>query len=74
MGKNKKIDFITLKDHDSGMIKDIISSAAKIKAGEDKFDKLLAGKSIALLFNKHSTRTRLSFEAGISQHLPPNGR
>jgi ornithine carbamoyltransferase len=67
MGKNNKIDLITLKDHDSGMIKEIISLAAQIKAGEAKFDKLLSSKSIALLFNKHSTRTRLSFEAGISQ-------
>jgi ornithine carbamoyltransferase len=67
MDKNNKIDLITLKDHDGGMIKEVISSAAKIKAGEVKFDKLLAGKNIALLFNKNSTRTRLSFEAGISQ-------
>jgi ornithine carbamoyltransferase len=67
MNKNNKIDLLTLKDHDGIMIKEIISLAEQIKAGKKKFDKLLDGKSIALLFNKHSTRTRLSFEAGISQ-------
>ncbi len=67
MVKKNKIDLITLKDHDGGMITEVISSAVQIKSGKKKAGKLLAGKNIALLFNKHSTRTRLSFEAGISQ-------
>ena len=39
MVKKKKIDLITLKDHDGGMIKDIITSAVKIKSGNTKYDK-----------------------------------
>jgi len=67
MKNENKIDLLTLKDHDRGMIEKILSKAAKIKENPEKFSKVLQGKNIALLFNKHSTRTRLSFEAGISQ-------
>ena len=67
MDKKKKMDLLTLKDHDSSMINCIISLTEKIKAGHGKYDNILKGKNIALLFEKHSTRTRLSFEAGISQ-------
>lgn len=35
------------------------------KAGQDP--KVLAGKAVALIFNKHSTRTRTSLEVGIYQ-------
>jgi len=66
MSKNKK-DFLTLKDYDSETIKYLLDTAGDIKGDPSKYSKILEGKNIALLFDKHSTRTRLSFEAGISQ-------
>ena len=47
-------------------IQDILSLAAKLKSGE-KYTPVLQGKTLALIFEKSSTRTRTSFEVGIYQ-------
>jgi ornithine carbamoyltransferase len=65
--KNKQKDFLTLKDYSREEILYMIALAAKIKKDKRLYNDLLKSKSIALLFDKHSTRTRLSFEAGIEQ-------
>jgi ornithine carbamoyltransferase len=65
--KNKQKDFLTLKDYSKEEILYILNLAAKIKKDKNLYNNLLKSKSIALLFDKHSTRTRLSFEAGIEQ-------
>ena len=65
--KNKQKDFLTLKDYSKEEILYMIAFAAKIKKDKKLYSNLLKSKSIALLFDKHSTRTRLSFEAGIEQ-------
>ena len=65
--KNKQKDFLTLKDYSREEILYMIALAAKIKKDKKLYSNLLKSKSIALLFDKHSTRTRLSFEAGIEQ-------
>jgi len=66
MDKKKK-DFLTLKDYSKEEIEYIIGLAAEVKKDRSLYGDLLNKKSIALLFNKQSTRTRLSFEAGITQ-------
>jgi ornithine carbamoyltransferase len=45
-------------------LKDILDLAAKLKKGKNSAQPL-KGKSIAMIFEKSSTRTRTSFEAGI---------
>jgi ornithine carbamoyltransferase len=65
--QNKQKDFLTLKDYSREEILYILNLAAKIKEDKKLYSDLLKSKSIALLFDKHSTRTRLSFEAGIEQ-------
>ncbi|MCL5071389.1 MAG: ornithine carbamoyltransferase [Actinobacteria bacterium] len=65
--KNRQKDFLTLKDYSKEEILNLINLAAKIKKDKKLYSDLLKSKSIALLFDKHSTRTRLSFEAGIEQ-------
>ena len=67
MVKNSKKDFLTLKDYSKSEIMDIINLSGKIKEDKKKYNEVLKGKNIALLFDKHSTRTRLSFEVGIDQ-------
>ena len=66
MDKKKK-DFLTLKDYSKEEIEYMINLASKIKKDRTLYGDLLNKKSIALLFNKQSTRTRLSFQAGITQ-------
>jgi ornithine carbamoyltransferase len=62
-----KRDFLTLGDLSAGEIGTIIRRAGELKSGKDISKCPLMGKSIGLLFEKASTRTRVSFEAGIYQ-------
>ena len=65
--KKRYKNFLTLKDYSKEDIQYIINLAVKIKNNKKLFRNLLFGKNIALLFDKPSTRTRLSFEVGIIQ-------
>lgn len=62
-----KRDFLTLWDLSTEELYSVIRRALKLKNGEDKNKCPLIGKSIGLLFEKASTRTRVSFESGIYQ-------
>lgn len=61
--------FLTLKDFSREELSQILFQAEKLKidhyAGRD--EPLLKGKTIAVLFEKPSTRTRISFAAAINQ-------
>lgn len=73
-----KRDFLTLWDLSSGEIDILLKRAIALKSGIDADKCPLIGKSIGLLFEKASTRTRVSFEVGIYQlgahpiYLNPN--
>ena len=58
--------FLDIRDHDSATLRAMIDHAARMKRGVDTA-KPLAGKTVALIFEKPSTRTRVSFEVGIRQ-------
>jgi len=60
--------FLTLADVPASQWPTLLDRAAQLKAGRGhkRHDKL-AGKSIALVFEKASTRTRVSFEVGVSE-------
>ena len=62
-----KRDFLTLWDLSSDEIGDLLARAAGLKAGKDASGCPLIGRSLGLLFEKPSTRTRVSFEVGIYQ-------
>jgi ornithine carbamoyltransferase len=62
-----KRNFLRLWDFTKEEIDAIIERAINLKAGSDVPKCPLIGKSIGLLFEKPSTRTRISFEVGIYQ-------
>ena len=61
--------FLTLKDFSKEEILEIIKLAQNIKAQAKKgeFVPYLEGQTLAMIFEKSSTRTRVSFEVGIYQ-------
>jgi ornithine carbamoyltransferase len=62
-----KRDFLTIWDLSAEELRSVVERGLKLKRGEDKDRCPLIGKSIGLLFEKASTRTRVSFETGIYQ-------
>lgn len=61
MAKN----FLTLLDYTEKEIRKILDTARDIKAGNTEGD--LKGKTLAMLFEKTSTRTRVSFDVAMHQ-------
>ncbi|MBI5674666.1 MAG: ornithine carbamoyltransferase [Nitrospirae bacterium] len=62
-----KRDFLTLLDFSAEETEALLNRSAELKSGKDSSACPLIGKSIGLLFDKASTRTRISFQAGIYQ-------
>ncbi|MBA4371785.1 MAG: ornithine carbamoyltransferase [Thermodesulfovibrio sp.] len=62
-----KRDFLTLWDISPEELEQLMERALSMKAGRERTTAPLTGKSIGLLFEKPSTRTRVSFEVGIYQ-------
>jgi ornithine carbamoyltransferase len=62
-------DMLTLKDYSSDQIKDLLLKAIKIKNALKNGEEYtpLKGKILGMIFDKSSTRTRVSFEAGMIQ-------
>jgi ornithine carbamoyltransferase len=60
-------DFLTLQDLSPDEVNKLIERASELKSGKDSNTCPLIGKSIGLLFDKTSTRTRISFQTGIYQ-------
>lgn len=60
-------DFLSLKDYSTEEILDLLNLAMELKKPENKHLPLLKGKVLGMIFEKSSTRTRVSFEAGMLQ-------
>ena len=58
---------ISLKDYSREEIEEIFDLAAAVKADPAAYGGVLQGKSLAMIFQKPSTRTRVSFEVGMFQ-------
>ncbi len=58
---------LTLEDWTSAQIAEAIATARTIKATPGKYADTLRRKTLCMIFEKPSLRTRLSFEAGMNQ-------
>ena len=61
--------FLTLADFSKDEILEILSIAKKLKSEvkAGKYSNILVNKTLGMIFEKNSTRTRVSFETGIYQ-------
>jgi ornithine carbamoyltransferase len=60
-------DFIEIHDWTADEVMEIFELAREIKQKPKKFRDALEGQTLAMIFEKSSTRTRVSFEAGMFQ-------
>jgi len=63
----KQRHLISLRDYTRGEIDEIYDLARKVKADPAAYRQALSGKTLGMIFQKPSTRTRVSFEAGMFQ-------
>ena len=61
------VHLLTLKNWSSKEVRELIDSSLEIKRNPEDYEFALEGKSLAMIFQKTSTRTRLSFEVGMTQ-------
>ena len=62
--------FLDLKDFSADTLQSILDEGFRMKATRtsgDGHELLLSGKTVAMIFEKPSTRTRVSFEVGVTQ-------
>jgi ornithine carbamoyltransferase len=60
-------DFIEVDDYTAAEVLELFQLAADIKQNPKKYSTALAGQTLAMIFEKSSTRTRVSFEVGMYQ-------
>jgi ornithine carbamoyltransferase len=63
----KQRHLISLKDYSREDIEEIFDLGARMKAEPKAYAEVLKGKTLAMIFQKPSTRTRVSFDVGMFQ-------
>jgi ornithine carbamoyltransferase len=59
--------FLDLKDFSAVQLRALLTDAARLKRSRGQGKKPLAGKTLAMIFEKPSTRTRVSFEVAMRE-------
>ncbi len=62
-----KRDFLNLLDYTPDELKGMIDLAIAMKKNPEEYREALKGQTLAMIFTKNSTRTRISFQTGIYQ-------
>ncbi|MBZ5495015.1 MAG: ornithine carbamoyltransferase [Acidobacteriia bacterium] len=62
-----KRDFITVRTYTPAEVRKLIDDAIDIKSHPEKYADTLKGKALAMIFEKPSLRTRVTFNVGIHQ-------
>jgi ornithine carbamoyltransferase len=60
-------DFIEIHDYSADEVREIFGIARHMKSDPDRYRDALSGQTLAMIFEKSSTRTRVSFEVGMFQ-------
>ncbi len=63
----KKRDFVSIRDWSTDELNELLTTARAMKADPAKYSRKLEGKALAMIFEKPSLRTRVSFDVGIHQ-------
>jgi ornithine carbamoyltransferase len=63
----KHTDFISIHDYNAREIAQLFRLASQIKRTPKRYANALKGKTLAMIFEKQSLRTRVTFETGIYQ-------
>jgi ornithine carbamoyltransferase len=63
----KKKDFISIRDWSTNELDEALELARAIKANPLQYSRRLEGKALAMILEKPSLRTRVTFEVGIQQ-------
>ena len=63
----RKKDFISIRDWSSDELSELLGIARAIKADPSNYCRKLEGKALAMIFEKPSLRTKVSFDVGIQQ-------
>jgi ornithine carbamoyltransferase len=59
-------DFLSLDDLSSDELEDLLDAADRVKKKPASYASTIEGRQVALVFEKPSTRTRVSFEAAVT--------
>jgi ornithine carbamoyltransferase len=60
-------DFLSIRDFSPGQIRHFLHVACQVKASPERFAGALKGKTLAMIFEKPSLRTRVTFDVGMEQ-------
>jgi ornithine carbamoyltransferase len=60
-------DFLSIRDWSSDQLNEVLNLALAVKADPSKYSKRLDGKALAIILEKPSLRTHVSFDVGIHQ-------
>jgi ornithine carbamoyltransferase len=60
-------DLISINDLPPGEVNRILATAVDLKERPHNYSEAMAGRSVALIFEKPSLRTRVTFELGATQ-------